>query len=314
LRIESKEIDMADSDKRLRYYNGQLLQEHDFSAEQEYHLDRQRRHNRQLHTYGIAEGLEVTANVDSATVSPGTAIDGEGRQIVLTEPRNVSFGSLKSQFVLVVISYHEEASDPATVGGDGATRWLERPDVAVIAELGAPPADTHIRLAQLQIDANCRVSAGGTDVRTFAGGRLQRALVSVSFTHNDANGAIRTINVRFQPKFILLIGTARARLGSLDYGGCVGGFWRCDDEGYSYAQCQALVISRQRSDPYVAFHNELLSYFFYAQFTDSSSSTVKVGVNVDSICSTGFKILFSRVDSLTPISEFGLDIALDVIG
>ena len=66
------------AEKRLRYYNGQFLQEQDFTAEQEYHLDRQRRHNRQLHTYGIAEGLTVTAGVGatSAVVSPGTAVDG----------------------------------------------------------------------------------------------------------------------------------------------------------------------------------------------------------------------------------------------
>ena len=49
---------MADADKRLRYFNGQFLQQEDFADEQTYHLDRQRRHNRDLHTPGIAEGLE----------------------------------------------------------------------------------------------------------------------------------------------------------------------------------------------------------------------------------------------------------------
>ncbi|HYU34424.1 MAG TPA: hypothetical protein VEW48_19915 [Thermoanaerobaculia bacterium] len=164
---------MADIDKRLRYYNGQFLQEQDFTAEQDYHLDRLRRHNRQLHTYGIAEGLTVTAAVGatSAVVSTGTALDGEGRMIVLTESRTLSF-SLTNQWVLVVISYRQQTSDPATVGDSGDTRWLERPDVEVIAEAGAPAADVRIRLARLQIAANGTVSQADMTVRTSAGVRL----------------------------------------------------------------------------------------------------------------------------------------------
>jgi len=165
---------MADMDKRLKFYNGQFLQQQDFVAEQEYHLDRLRRHNRQLHTYGVAEGLTVTANVGatSAVVAPGTALDGEGRPIVLTQQRNVSFGSLTNQWVLVVISYAEQPSDPASVGDEGDTRWLERPEVAVIAETGAPAADVRIRLARLQIAANGTVAQHDTAVRTSAGVRL----------------------------------------------------------------------------------------------------------------------------------------------
>lgn len=161
------------AEKRLRYYNGQFLQEQDFTAEQEYHLDRQRRHNRQLHTYGIAEGLTVTAGVGatSAVVSPGTAVDGEGRTIVLTESRNVPFNGLTGA-VLVVISYAQQTSDPATVGDEGNTRWWERPDLEVIAEAGAPAADVRIRLARLQIAGNNTVSSHDTNVRTSAGVKL----------------------------------------------------------------------------------------------------------------------------------------------
>ncbi|HBL30333.1 MAG TPA: hypothetical protein DD490_26155 [Acidobacteria bacterium] len=161
------------SDKRLRYYNGQFLQQQDFTAEQDYQLDRHRRHNRQLHTYGIAEGLTVTAGVGatSAVVSPGTAIDGEGRTIVLTESRNVPFNGLTGS-VLVVISYNQQTSDPATVGDEGDTRWWERPDVAVIAEAGAPAADVRLRLARLQIAGNNTVTTHDTTVRTSAGVRL----------------------------------------------------------------------------------------------------------------------------------------------
>ncbi len=161
---------MSDSDKRLRYYNGQFLQEQDFTTEQEYHLDQQRRHNRQLHTYGIAEGLTVTAAVGatSATVAPGTAIDSEGRSILLTESRTLSFDSLTGS-VLVVIAYKEQSSDPATVGDVGNTRWWEIPDVTVVAENSAPSDDVGIRLARLQIATNGTVSQLDPSVRTAAG-------------------------------------------------------------------------------------------------------------------------------------------------
>src|SRR5689334_14212883 len=165
---------MADVIKRLKYYNGQFLQEPDFTAEQEYHLDRQRRHNRQLHTPGIANGLAVTAGTTSVQIAPGTAIDGEGRQLVLHEQRTVGFPtSLNGQWALVVISYAQEESDDATVGDAGKTRWKEAPLVEAIPESGAPSANDRIRLARLQISSTGTVSQQDLTVRTPAGARLR---------------------------------------------------------------------------------------------------------------------------------------------
>lgn len=165
---------MADSNRRLQYYKGQFLQKEDFIEEQAYHLDRLRGHLRQLHTFGIAEGLTVTANAgdSSATVQPGTAIDNEGRPIVLIAPRIVPFGTLVSQRVLVVISYRQRSAVPATLGDQGDTRWVEDPDVELIPESGAPPADVRIRLALLQLDESGRISQHDTAVRTSAGPKL----------------------------------------------------------------------------------------------------------------------------------------------
>lgn len=167
---------MADIDKRLKYYNGQFLREQDFTAEQEYHLDRMRRHAGQLHTPGIADGLNVTATVGavSAVVTPGTALDREGRQIFLREPYNVAFESSHSgQWVLVVIAYAQEPADEATVGDVGMTRWLERPEVTVVLESGAPPPDVRIRLARLRIAGNGTIAEHDSTVRTPAGARVR---------------------------------------------------------------------------------------------------------------------------------------------
>jgi hypothetical protein len=167
---------MPDVEKRLRYFNGQFLQEQDFTDEQAYHIDRQRRHNRTLHTPGIAEGLNVTANVGATAVqvSSGTAIDNAGNMIVLDDSRTVDIvDEHRDQTLLLVISYNEGTSDPATVGGGGDTRIHERPNVELLVESAAPSADTHIRLARLVITSGGTVSQPPDEsVRTNASVRL----------------------------------------------------------------------------------------------------------------------------------------------
>lgn len=163
-------------DKRLRYFNGQFLQAADFIGEQDYHLDRLRSHLSQLHTPGIADGLDVDAAVGAtqAVVSPGTAIDEQGRQIVLTASRSLPLGGLAGETALVLISYQEQAADPATAGSGSETRWHERPEVvAVPDDAQAPPAGTHVRLARLSIGNDGRVAAAADEsVRVRAGGEL----------------------------------------------------------------------------------------------------------------------------------------------
>ena len=166
---------MPDVEKRVRYFNHQFLQAKDFVDEQAYHADRQQRHNRLLHTPGIADGLTVTAGAGAteAEVSPGTATDSEGRQIVVANTERVQLQRHTSQTVLIVASYDEQPSDPATVGGGGDTRWHESANVEAVADdADAPSSDTHVRLARLTIDAQGRVSQHDDSVRVRAGVRL----------------------------------------------------------------------------------------------------------------------------------------------
>jgi hypothetical protein len=66
---------------RNNYFTGRLLTAADFETEQRYVLDRQRRHNRHLHGWGIVEGLEVAVNGANITISPGFALTPEGDEI-----------------------------------------------------------------------------------------------------------------------------------------------------------------------------------------------------------------------------------------
>lgn len=105
---------MADytSHKRLNYYTGQLLNADDFKDEQLYHVDTLRSHNRNLHTWGIARGLNVEKiGTKNVTISLGMAIDGLGRQIVLDELKEIDLSRSTASSLYLTISYNEEQTD-----------------------------------------------------------------------------------------------------------------------------------------------------------------------------------------------------------
>ncbi len=164
-------------EKRVRYFDGQFLQDQDFVDEQDYQLDREHRHNRLLHGPGITEGLAVTsAAPNQVTVAPGTAIDSDGRQLVLAQATTVDLPGADfndKQGVELLLSYLESAEDPQTVGGSqDFTRWLERPALTALAPGGsysgtAPP----VLLAMVALDHTGRVAVDGT-VRSYSGLRL----------------------------------------------------------------------------------------------------------------------------------------------
>lgn len=78
-----KDTDSKDVVKRLKYNNGQLLDEYDFQAEQDYHREMRMRHNRSVHSWGIVEGLNVSTDGTKVKVSAGMAIDKDGQELVL---------------------------------------------------------------------------------------------------------------------------------------------------------------------------------------------------------------------------------------
>ncbi|NER29923.1 MAG: hypothetical protein F6J89_20465, partial [Symploca sp. SIO1C4] len=106
---------LEDVTKRLRYFTYQFMEEPDFTDEQNYHLDRRHRHNRLLHTPGIAEGLEVKkTDAKKVKVSPGTAIDSNGQEIVQPEEYSLDLSNgttyPPNSEVNITIKYNEKLS------------------------------------------------------------------------------------------------------------------------------------------------------------------------------------------------------------
>src|ERR1700751_3885034 len=121
--------------KRLKYFTHQFLREQDFEAEQNYHIAMRRLHNRAVHGWGIVEGLAVhKKNEKEVTIDPGIAIDGQGREIVLTNHVSRDLSSFeRNSHTYVTISYDEtlDDSDRYSSGGvEGYTRTTESPLVS----------------------------------------------------------------------------------------------------------------------------------------------------------------------------------------
>jgi hypothetical protein len=162
--------------KRLHYFDGQFLQEPDFTDEQVYQLDREHRHNRLLHGAGIAGGLTVTSPApNQVTVAPGTAIDSDGHQIVLAEARTIqlpveTFNGLGG--IDLYLSYRQELSNyqDADPGGAGYTRWWEHPDLTAIPPGGSYSGDyPPVPLARLTLDGGGNVVTIDNNVRSYSG-------------------------------------------------------------------------------------------------------------------------------------------------
>jgi hypothetical protein len=146
-------------DKRVRYFDGQLLSARDFRDEQQYLLDMRRLHNRLLHGSGIVSGLRVTtgSSSDAIVVDPGLALDPQGREVRLHEPVTLTSSSAVPQFVIV--RYVERCTDPVPVAGgvsgepsrieEGAAVLLAAQEIAdgvavarVLSRNGAAVVDT----------------------------------------------------------------------------------------------------------------------------------------------------------------------------
>lgn len=108
--------------KRLQYQHGMVLSAGDFSAEQEYFLRRQRRHNRFMHGWGVVSGLWVTVVDDEVLIEPGMAIDCAGNEIFLEE-RETRTLPAGAGGLYVVVEYSESEVDPVPIAGiDNADR------------------------------------------------------------------------------------------------------------------------------------------------------------------------------------------------
>ena len=184
---------MADDVKRLNFFDHQFLRAADLSAEQEYHLQMRRRHQRLQHL-GIAEGLGLSAasGASRATVGQGSAVDGIGREIVLTaNAQTADLSGFSGGTVYVTIAYSEQQTDPsAETGVTGRTRWTEAPVIDITATDPEDPSTTLI-LGRVVVGADGKITSTDEGVepnRRRAAGVAAGDLEVRSLTLGDPRG------------------------------------------------------------------------------------------------------------------------------
>lgn len=169
--------------ERIRYFARQLLDEADFTQEQEYLRDKARRHNRMLHGWGVVSGLCVESGEAKGelTVGPGYALDSYGNEIVVDDEVTVDLCSedgdgnavSPGRPLYLAIRYAECLTRPVP-GGESLeySRVREGFAATVLTELPASPPscepDTHrcpdlsaqpwVVLAEVVLDSNLNIS------------------------------------------------------------------------------------------------------------------------------------------------------------
>lgn len=109
---------------RNNYYSGKLMNVSVFESEQKYMNDKRRLHNRFVAGFGVICGLDTVAvSEESVSVEAGFAVDGVGREIVVSVPDVKRLSSLSgyvhgraSGCYYLYLQYAEQESDPVRTG------------------------------------------------------------------------------------------------------------------------------------------------------------------------------------------------------
>jgi hypothetical protein len=159
--------------KRPNYFTYQFLVEKDFQDEQAYHRDMRYRHNRELHSWGvIGSGLNVEQNGNtSVKVTPGMAIDKDGREIILLEDTTYDLGISEPGITYLTIKFDDQSkkdnADRYTTGGlDKYTRVIESP--ILTAEKNPAQDGSVIVLAAITVANNGQIGNINNNIRRLA--------------------------------------------------------------------------------------------------------------------------------------------------
>jgi hypothetical protein len=152
--------------QRINFFKGLFLKQNDWQKEQEYHMEKQRFHNKYLHSPGVVlnclEGLRVsvTDNGKIFRIAPGFAIDGEGRDLYVPETKEILVPYLQSfnppTTIYISIRYTENLQDRRENTANPDFSGYSRVSEDTIIEITADKPDNHtcIELGRVQLSEN----------------------------------------------------------------------------------------------------------------------------------------------------------------
>ncbi|HUJ90172.1 MAG TPA: hypothetical protein VLX12_08260 [Syntrophorhabdales bacterium] len=129
---------------RNRYFEGKLLSGRDLQDEQKYHIEKRKLHNRCLHGYGVACGLDVSILKGMIRVSPGLALACTGDEIVVDERLEISLPETRSSAYLT-IRYQERGIDPVPLPATGGIENSRIEETFEISFQAHDPCHEHAR-------------------------------------------------------------------------------------------------------------------------------------------------------------------------
>jgi microcystin-dependent protein len=245
--------------KRVRYFEYEFLDAEDFKVEQDYHRGMRYKHNRDFHTWGIGGGLEVnfaegqeTGSETKVTISPGTAVDGEGREIVLVRSKNVEFnqpGYVGGHSYYITINWHEQPGLPGQQ--NELKRWEETPEIDTSEVFPANP-DMNLVLAKvtLRADVNKTIASIDNQDRRYAAIELGDDTVSSTkivkadgTTGQDTNRGDGIKTDHIQDRAVTAVKLDEDVEKSLIPAGCVAAF-AMETPPDSWLECNGQAIDR----------------------------------------------------------------------
>ncbi|MEO8506231.1 MAG: hypothetical protein ABI593_01220 [Betaproteobacteria bacterium] len=138
--------------KRPHYFAGKRLDAATLQAEQDYHREKRRRHNRHLHGCGIVCGLEVrvdaTSDVGSTriVIEPGYALDANGDDVAVASCVRIALPPAgDAVFVSIRAWDHPCAAVPAAAG-EIDSDYVEEACLVAFTPDATPPALAIARL------------------------------------------------------------------------------------------------------------------------------------------------------------------------
>jgi len=178
--------------KRLNFFRGFLTTDKDWNDGEAYHIQKRRLHNRTLHAPGVVRhfmgGLMVTQRDRgdlSVVVSPGYAIDGQGRDLYLSQPviKQINPQDFKLPArIYVVLRFEEEPSDFVAYKENpqfkGHRRISEFVRVDVLPT--EPDIDEEVELARINLQPDVRQIRDASDPKNPKNNEIDIRFVPVA--------------------------------------------------------------------------------------------------------------------------------------
>ena len=119
----------AEPTQRVRYRERQILRVSDLNDEQAYLIAARRRHDVSHHRWGVVSGLRLRVVSADVEVSPGVAVDGFGRMLIVSSPLVASLTAIGLPSVTrlaVWLEYDRVAGAKTGSGHEDCTRRSSR--------------------------------------------------------------------------------------------------------------------------------------------------------------------------------------------